>query len=163
MINNGSPNRNCVPIPNASPNANNRSPGAYSVENLNNAIEDRLLIRIGKQIAKLNRTYRIELAHSEKNMGTGNRGATGQSKEANVSVCPTNESPRLKRGRAAGKSHSPSCTTNAKTPRERKYQTKHSTNRPARKNLLMRIESPTLPQIGLSLRTKAAPQACRRV
>lgn len=139
------------------------SPGAYSVENLNNAIEDRLLIRIGKQIAKLNRTYRIELAHSEKNMGAGNRGATGQSKEANVPVCPTNEVPRLKRGRAAGKSHSPSCTTNAKTSRERKRQTKHDTNRPAKKNLLLRIESPTLPQIGLSHRTKAAPRAYRRV
>lgn len=139
------------------------SPGAYSVENLDNVIEDRLLIRIGKQIAKLNRTYRIELAHSEKNMGTGNGGATGQSKEANVPVCPTNEAPRLKRGIAAGKSHSPSCTANGKTPRERKHQTKRSTNRPARKNLLLRIESPTLPQIGLSLRTKAAPRACGRV
>ena len=138
-------------------------PGAYSVETLNNAIEDRLLIRIGKQIAKLNGTYRIESTHSEKNMETENRGATGQSKEVSVPVCPTNEAPHLKRGRVAGKSHSSSCTINAKTSRERKHQTKRGTNRPARKDLLLRIESPMLPQIGLSHRTKAAPRACRRV
>ena len=138
-------------------------PSAHSLETLNNAIEDRLLVRIGKQIAKLNRTYRIELTHSEKNMGTGSREATGQSKEANGRVCPTIEAPRLKRDRAAGKSHSSSCTTNAKTSRERKHQTKRGTNRPARKNLLLHIESPTLPQIGLSHRTKAAPRAYRHV